>query len=533
MSPTPYLTFLPVEILQLILERTHASDHWSLAQTCKHVYLHSQHILSRHREAYEKFRVSSDLDPKTIPHLLASCFSLGIASIDAWHVREFEVWGDRENGEPWEVDVDTGEVRLLEGGEPWLFPGDDINSFCDELLGRELETGVDNSLKSFVLAYLPRIRALRYARAGEADHISFKYLCHMIHWCMAEKALLPGFKSLEKVSVGVCLGQTTDGQPEPSKRSADELYALLCLLNLSEVYFAHLDGEFELDEDVTSFFLFGCRPPFSRASPVRTIFLDMLDSLSNELIEFIARTPRGLENLAIRISHEAGPGDERRQLTEQLLKHQRLSLQRFCWYNADPNVGPTVLNWMDPAQVIMFEDLRVVSLDLLYVEAQLPDARPKAMDEYSELLASNLSAQMEDADFDGLDFWEGAFTTGQLGNNKLDYLDDIVEAMVRSKRYEKLKAVFLEEIQDLVSGMQRTLFSFPKTVKAATERGIYLHLKGSNPPPGLIINGEFVPIPTRDCMVTAVFSPEDREHSRPTTFEQVHGMAGVEGPGSG
>ncbi|CAH0037011.1 unnamed protein product [Clonostachys solani] len=548
MDSTPDLTSLPVEILQLILEHTHTSGHWPLAQTCKHVYLHSQHVLNRHREAYQKFRISSDLDPRTIIHLLASCFSHGAASIDAWHVREFEVWGDRENGEPWEVDVDTGEVRIPEGGKPWLFPRDGISYFCDELLKavghsidkegfqaqarKQLETGADSHLKCCLLALLPRIRALRYARAGGADHKSFKYLCRMIHWCMSE-TLLPGFKTLEKVSFGICLGQTADGQPEPSKRSAGELYALLCLPNLSELYFAHLDGEFELDDGIAPCFLFGRRPPFSRSSPVRTIILDMMDSLGDELIEFVAKTPRGLENLAIRLCNESGLGDERHQLTEELLKYQRLSLQRLCWYNADSSAGSTVPNWMDPSHVIMFDDLRVVSLDLLYVEGLPPDARSKAMNKFGEFLVHNLSAQMEVADFDGVDFWEDSFTTAQLSHIKLDYLDDMVEAMVRSKRYEKLKAVFLGEIQDLVSGMQRTLFHFPKTNKAAKERGIYLHLKGSKPPPGLIINGEFVPIPTRDCMVTAVFSPGNRERSRPTTFKQLHGTAGLDGPGIG
>jgi hypothetical protein len=248
----------------------------------------------------------------------------------------------------------------------------------------------------------------------------------------------------------------------------------------------------------------------------------MMDSLSDELIEFIAKTPRGLENLAIRLCPEAALGDERHQLTEELLKYQRLSLQRLCWYNADPS-GSTVPNWMDPSHAIMFDDLRVVSLDLLYVEGLPPGMRAKAMDEFGEFLVHNLPAQMQVADFDGVDFWEDAFTTDQLSHNKLDYLDDMVEAMVRSKRYQRLKAIFLREIQDLVSGMQQTIFHFPKTIKAAKERGIYLHLKGSKPPPGLIINGEFVPIPTRDCMVTAVFSPGNREHSRPTAFKQLHG----------
>lgn len=538
MYSAPDFTSLPVEILQLIFEHTHASGHWPLAQTCKHVYRHSQHILDRHREAYQKFRISSDLDLRTVRHLLSSCISHGAASIDAWHVREFEVWGDRENGEPWEVDVDTGEVRIPEGGEPWLFPRDDIGSFCHELFNamgypldqegfqaqvrRQLETGADSCLKPCLLALLPRIRALRYARAGGADHTSFTYLCRMIHWCMSE-TLLPGFKALEKVSFGICVGQAADGYPEPSKRSASELSALLCLPNLSELYFAHLDGEFELDDGVASSFLFGRRPPFSRSSPVRTIILDMMDSLSDELIEFIAKTPRGLENLAIRLCPEAGLGDERHQLTEELLNYQRLSLQRLCWYNADTSAVSTVPNWMDPSHAIMFDDLRVVSLDLLYVEGLPPGMRAKAMTEFNECLVHNLPAQMEVADFDGVDFWEDAFTTDQLGHNMLDYLDDMVEAMVRSKRYEKLKAIFLKEAQDLVSGVQHTLFSFPKTIKAARQRGIYLHLNGSKPPPGLIVNGEFVPIPTRDCMVTAIFSSGNREDFRPTTFKQPHG----------
>jgi hypothetical protein len=47
-------------------------------------------------------------------NLLWSVFSHGVAHIDAWHVREFEVWGERDPGWGEDSDADSDIYEVSE-----------------------------------------------------------------------------------------------------------------------------------------------------------------------------------------------------------------------------------------------------------------------------------------------------------------------------------------------------------------------------------------------------------------------------------
>lgn len=56
------------------------------------------------------------------------------------------------------------------------------------------------------------------------------------------------------------------------------------------MYSAHLDGNFERDDNSNGYFLFSVHHIFSRTFHVWTIILYIMDSLGSKLIEFSANT---------------------------------------------------------------------------------------------------------------------------------------------------------------------------------------------------------------------------------------------------
>ncbi|CAH0021562.1 unnamed protein product [Clonostachys rhizophaga] len=539
MDPAPYLSTLPAEVLQLIIEHTHPSAHWPLAQSCSRLYQNSERVLNLHRDAYRRFRVTSDLVPMTGFNLLWSVFSHGAAHIDAWHVREFEIWGERDftwRSDP-EADSDADEAPPDEGSESrtWPPPESDIEYFCEKLLKipdffpktyKEpwgdhvrygLETGRDSITKSLMLVHLPRIRAIRCAKSGRERYPGIEMLYEYIYWCKAAGTWLPGLETLEKVSVAI----PPDGGYTILSTCSDEFAALLCLPNLSEVYFAHMDGDFELSDLGVDLFTNSPQAPFDKTSPVRTIILDNLEeSLSEILINFLAKLPSALQNLTVRFDyHDESEARSRSatSLVDALSKHQCNSLQRVCFHAQNETDGPYFTQGLGPDLICAFDDLRVVTMDWLAVEMSLATSGEKLSREdllgrLFGLFEFRLPNQMETLVLDFFGGTGGVLMIGELtGSNreKMGYVDEAVEAAIKSRRYGNLKAVMLKDIQARLHDIIGARWYFPKAVKAAEERGIYIDLKGDRPPPEVSISREFVPIPTRSCMVTGGLRTED------------------------
>ncbi|CAG9990227.1 unnamed protein product [Clonostachys byssicola] len=547
MCLTPYLSTLAPEILELIIEDTHASAHWPLAQTCKYLYLNSLPILDRHRKACQEYRVCSDLDPWTISKLWWSVFSEGAASIEAWHVREFEVWVERQEYEYWTVDADTGKRILHEDVKPRSLSRHEIDYLCTKMMKlprlygehRDLNEafrgafeGGDGPVKALVLAYLPRIQAIRYAQLDDdRRNESLTSLCYFIYWCKSAGTWLPGLNSLERVAVGIGLDRAgvEVETPEYLKQYADEFCALLCLPNLAEIYYSHMGGDLPLGWDSRLFPKDIHIPSLAKTSSVKTIILDMLEyELSDKLIDYVTSTPRRLENLAIRFRGNNYCEDDYPEIAEklidQLAKHQGSSLQRLCIHDDRQDYTSADMNWRTPDQLKSFGDIRVANVSWKAIETSLgitkddvrSSSRSELLGRLFEVLRCGLPATMEVVAFGQFKFEndDPIFLQAdgeETADSGFDYVDDAVEVMITSRHYKNLKAVFLQDIQEQASYNYGRSLRFPKTMKAVESRGIRVYTKESKPLPGLSTNGEFVPYPRRDCMVTGRFEAEDRE----------------------
>lgn len=345
-------------------------------------------------------------------------------------------------------------------------------------------------------------------------------LCEYIYWCKAAGTWLPGLEKLEQVSVSIPPGRGY----RRLNTCPDKFAALLGLPNLSEVYFAHMDGDFELSDLGVDLFTNNPQGPLDKTSPVRTIILDHLEnSLSKKLISFLAKMPGALQNIAIRfrtINDHEERSRSAASLVEALSEHQCKSLQRVC-FDAEnmPNgpFGPLFMPGLDLDVIRFFDDLRVVTLGWPAVEMSLADSddrlpREELLDRLFRLFQLCLPDKMEILVLGPFVETVGVLLTGELtrgDRDNLGYVDEAVEAAITSRRYDNLKAVILEYVQASLHYVVGGDWLFPKAVKAAEERGIYIGLIGDMPPPGLCIYGAFVPVPTRSFMVTGRLRTEE------------------------
>src|SRR6478609_9108707 len=73
-------------------------DILALGLTCSDLHHRCRSLLEQHQDAYEKYRVTSDLSPETVVDLLKDTPA---AEINRYHVRELEFWGSRLKWQDW------------------------------------------------------------------------------------------------------------------------------------------------------------------------------------------------------------------------------------------------------------------------------------------------------------------------------------------------------------------------------------------------------------------------------------------------
>jgi hypothetical protein len=82
-QPNPFAK-LSTEIIWAIIGFVPPASHLDFACVCKHIARCSSDVLQLHRNAHEKYHVTSDLDPATVPVLLRSGLEIH-DPIPAWY----------------------------------------------------------------------------------------------------------------------------------------------------------------------------------------------------------------------------------------------------------------------------------------------------------------------------------------------------------------------------------------------------------------------------------------------------------------
>lgn len=421
---------LSTEILFLVIDYIPLDSHFSFASTCTRLATASRHVLQRHRDAYDRFQVGSDLDPATVPLLLRSAFGLS-DPIPAWHLRSFEVWRDRAEWADWvTLDLEKPPVSRShcavsdlqvqpEDARHYLewFRQYGRKDFEDEHEGvglEQVEEGSDGLLKVLLFARCPRLRDLKFVTRSHGSSSCLYWLRIFISQSLQDEdddededdtesksdteseseddddshskqtdrpklvktsSLTPiatpwptGFTSLRHVAVGITSGTWMDHDPEAPSTSL--LAHLLRLPNITSIFFAGLRGN-ERDADY-----YNRDPDFNDlaadiippdCSSVQHFQLDGCSEL-DEFGDALFAAPRELLTVSFRYVQDTELGGAT-GIVQQLAESQCASLRSLMWYGYDDRavLGDHCIV-SRPEELVEFGTLKHVSVNIEDVE---------------------------------------------------------------------------------------------------------------------------------------------------------------------
>jgi hypothetical protein len=133
-QPSLTLLSLPNEIIYQMFEECHVSTHFNLALACLRLAECGKPFLQRHKAAYQKYGVVSDLEPLTLPLLLQKVVRDPYV---AWNVRSIEIWATRDDWLAWgSIPL---EVPAHIAARPLFFIGDEYSYNWDEIFQDKID----------------------------------------------------------------------------------------------------------------------------------------------------------------------------------------------------------------------------------------------------------------------------------------------------------------------------------------------------------------------------------------------------------
>lgn len=450
------------------------------------------HQFRRHRAAHGKYRVSSDLDPSTVPHLVRS--ALGHADpLDAWHVRSFELWGTRESWDEWRpfnVEASTPSSTLQDGEPlPWSFLGgetEELTGLFTEMPEEhrasaqdELRDGKDGFLKAALLALLPRLVEVRIVSG--ASEASLSWLANAVQWGKRGASWPPGFAGVRDLAVGMLSGTWRDEHRE--RLSAFTLASVLQLPRLESLCFSGLEVlEDEGDDDevvnwghdlaqVTQ-----SMPP-AGSLPLRRLVLDNVDNVEDDFRSALLAAPRALEAFSVRPIRNPVGADERTLgdtdlFASDLAKFQSKSVRRLMFYHPERLQGYRC-NAFYPEELDPCRGLRQVCLCVEDIELQTLSTSKDCpgRDDFTRLFLKIFPKTLEVLVLHGD---TGVHVEGEESHAEI--LDEAVAQLIRRGRLPSLKAVFLEQVETSGSEERRHIL-FEKSMAEGHKRGVDVYTR--------------------------------------------------------
>ncbi|KAA8620365.1 hypothetical protein PtrSN002B_000656 [Pyrenophora tritici-repentis] len=309
-----FLTRFATELIQEIIERIPPASHLDFACTCKKIFADSSDILERHHVAHDRYSVSSDIDPITVPTLVRSALGYG-DPILAWHVRSLEIWYDRKHWWEWKslkfdipIDQDTNTSPISWGyipgetddylerlGQGWAGP-----SLARVFEARSnIEAGGDAHLKANLIANCPRLQDVKLVMPARYEMMGFcciRYLGFLIdHVQNQGTSWPPGLQNLRNIAVGVISETWMDSVYDPTTQTYNTviLAHLFKLPSIEKIYFRDLVSQ-EYDQRP-----WGTIIP-AKSSSLKHLFLDNCSALSQTFCNALFAAPSALISCAFR-----------------------------------------------------------------------------------------------------------------------------------------------------------------------------------------------------------------------------------------
>ncbi|KAJ4378961.1 hypothetical protein N0V86_005838 [Didymella sp. IMI 355093] len=392
---TCFIVNLSTELIYHVIDFIPYEFQVNFALTCKRLADCSSKVLKRHQEAFNKYRVVSDILPTTVPTLLRSIFGRA-DPILAWHVRSLEVWYDRESWLDWKpisFDQPLHEDDMDIDSTPWNWQDDELEEYLEDIedqlvalldggdeevfveARQEFEDGFDGILKALVIAYCPRLRDVKFVTYEHREKSTLGWLQRIVqgsikygsHWP-------PGLCSIENIAVGVesdtwlTTRHTQHNQPplDGSDKSMEVFSVLLRLPLLHSIYYNDLRRRGW--DDPTDYESRALIPRHS--SNVKHIFLDDCGDMPYPFQFALRQAPRALETFTLRAGHSGDRMDDVDQLVSGLSREQRMSLHTLMFYG--PNISREMhgyrCNVYRNEELNEADNLKTVAIDISDVE---------------------------------------------------------------------------------------------------------------------------------------------------------------------
>ncbi|KAH7481542.1 hypothetical protein FOMA001_g8584 [Fusarium oxysporum f. sp. matthiolae] len=452
-------------------------------------YLHHQcrNLLDLHREAHGKYRITSDLSPKTVIDLLKDTTK---ARIERWHVRELEIWGSRQNWEDWRpwvpklpgtcgladgfptrygLDLQDMQRYIRTALELWTF-----SDFDSEAIQWDLKAGQDGFLKLLLVATCPRLHSLRFVKRGPDPHTTLQWMREVIKDSRRTEDgphELQGFESLRDIAVGIETDQRSWKDISP-RRDARDFAALFYIPNLESLYFNDLHYIEDGNEDCQHFDVVD-QYDFPRGtSSVKHLFIDSASEFSPEYYQGIADVSKKLESVVLRVASEQRQDlDDVDVFVGSLSFSNGKTLQKLIIYNPGGMHGYQCRNYrLDDLDD--FGNLKLFTLavsDIELEEFHLMHSSPNA-EQLAEYVSDSLPASTE-----AIYVWgrsDGHADDSKSDDIPSDILDSTLASLIESGVLENLKVVYLADVEKRHAQDNREI---------ALERPIDVGLKDAGP----------------------------------------------------
>ncbi|KAF5573246.1 hypothetical protein FPANT_12498 [Fusarium pseudoanthophilum] len=491
-----HLLRLSTELIYQILDYSPPTACFNLAITCASLHLQCLGLLDLHREAYSKYRITSDLSPETVIDLLQNTTK---ARIERWHVRELEIWGSRNGWDDWRPWVPElpGTCGLADGLptrhglllqdieryihtalELWTFPRLNESETESEIdtIEYDLMTGQDGFLKLLLIATCPRLHSLRFAKKVRNFHTALSWMTYVINKDSAYTGNWPpGFESLRNIAVGIETDQRLDDESVDPK--ARDFAALFHIPNLESLYFNDLiyttDGEANyLHSDVVDQYGFP-----RGTSSVKHLFIDGASEFSADYSQAIPNASKRLESVVLRVAGEHQQEiDDVDVFAGSLSFSNGKTLQKLILYNPRGMYADYRLDDLEDFGNLKLFTLKVSAMMLgeLYRMHSSPNA-----EQLAEYVSGSFPASTE-----ALYIWGRLYE--HVDDIPSDILDSTLAALIESGVLENLKVVYLTNVEkrqaqndtdfpprrSIDAGLKELLL--PKSVAAGLKTGVHV-----------------------------------------------------------
>ncbi|KAJ4219049.1 hypothetical protein NW759_008203 [Fusarium solani] len=488
----PGLLGLSTELLFHIIDYVHPSSHLSLALTCSKLHHHSRPILDHHRAARS---VVSDLQPESVLELLRGAES---CSVELWHVRELELWGNRSSSEEWRAwDAGmTGMVRLA-NVEPI-----ESNLGREEIMGffsmakqwwdipegefdaarNELETGGDGFLKMLLIASCLRLHSIRFAKEKEQYmHTSLRWMAKAVSWSMDSGRWPPGFQSLRNVAIGVSTGVPRVPEEEENHNPGGlqleflDFAAVLNLPGIHSVYIRDLYPDWEDEGDDNPDAVRENYRLEPRSSTIQHIYIDRAQGLQIFYDPFLS-IGKDLQSMTLRGLDDWTQCDDTDAIPEALSRNYPDTFRKMTFYRPTGLHGYRCGVYMpdqigDPFPGMRQLSVGISDIDLLAMAEIDTEPSVEAYVDYwcNGFLPKNLEVIMIWGEPGNGDDWL------QLDDDvMMDFIDTAIAAVIKAGTYKNLKVIYLDDIERQTE-TQRPRVCFQKSIAAGRKMGVHVY----------------------------------------------------------